>query len=176
MQSPGDAAAGAIAVVFDCGQCLGEELVELQRTAAALAPAPLIAILHFPRIEDCDRARQAGAAAVLAKPLQWEDLFAELDRLAATARRAADRTMIVPWLNKTLQAIARIPARGLIAAVLVYKITLSPLLGQHCRFQPTCSAYFIGAVRKYGVVRGAWRGVCRICRCHPWNPGGYDPP
>ncbi len=81
LQSPGDAAAGAIAAVFDCGQCLGEELVELQRAAAALAPAALIAIVHFPRIEDCDRARHAGAAAVLAKPLQWEDLFADLDRL-----------------------------------------------------------------------------------------------
>jgi hypothetical protein len=82
LRSPGDAAAGAIAVLFDCGRCLDEELVELQRTAAALAPAPLIAIVHFPRIEDCDRARQADAAAVLAKPLQWEDLFAALDRLA----------------------------------------------------------------------------------------------
>ena len=79
-------------------------------------------------------------------------------------------------LQNLLRAIGRIPAWGLIAAVLVYKIALSPLLGQHCRFQPTCSAYFIGAVRKYGAVRGSWRGVCRICRCHPWNPGGCDPP
>ena len=84
--------------------------------------------------------------------------------------------MTVSWLHKTLWAIGRVAAWGLIAAVLVYKITLSPLLGQHCRFQPTCSTYFIGAVRKYGVVRGTWRGVCRICRCHPWNPGGDDPP
>ena len=80
LQSPGDAA-GAIAALFDCGRCLGEELVELQRTAAALAPAPLVAIAHFPRIEECEQAGRAGAAAVLAKPLQWDDLFAELDRL-----------------------------------------------------------------------------------------------
>jgi CheY-like chemotaxis protein len=86
LRAPGDAAAGAIAAVFDCGRCLDDELVELQRTAAALAPAPLIAIVHFPRIEDCERARQAGAAAALAKPLQWADLFAELDRVNATAR------------------------------------------------------------------------------------------
>ena len=58
----------------------------------------------------------------------------------------------------------------------LYKLLISPMLGQRCRFQPTCSEYFIAAVRKYGAIRGSWRGVCRICRCHPWNPGGYDPP
>ncbi|MGW8257407.1 MAG: membrane protein insertion efficiency factor YidD [Thermoguttaceae bacterium] len=50
------------------------------------------------------------------------------------------------------------------------------MLGQHCRFQPSCSQYFIAAVKKHGAVRGAWRGVLRILRCHPWHPGGYDPP
>ena len=88
LRSSGDAAAGAIAVLFDCGRCLDDELAELQRTAAALAPAPLVAIVHFPRIEDCELARQAGAAAVLAKPLQWADLFAELDRLAHERMKA----------------------------------------------------------------------------------------
>lgn len=74
------------------------------------------------------------------------------------------------------QIIAAVPSWILIGAVRLYQIFLSPLLGQHCRFEPTCSRYFIGAVRKYGAVRGSWRGVRRICRCHPWNPGGYDPP
>lgn len=69
-----------------------------------------------------------------------------------------------------------IPSRVLIAMVQVYRFTLSPVLGRHCRFQPSCSVYFIGSVRKYGAMRGSWRGVRRICRCHPWNPGGYDPP
>jgi putative membrane protein insertion efficiency factor len=69
-----------------------------------------------------------------------------------------------------------LPATLLIGAVRIYQWTLSPLIGQHCRFQPTCSAYFILAVRKYGAIRGAWRGILRIGRCHPWNPGGYDPP
>ena len=54
--------------------------------------------------------------------------------------------------------------------------TLSPLVGRQCRFQPTCSNYFIGSVAKHGAVRGAWRGVLRVLRCHPWHPGGYDPP
>jgi putative membrane protein insertion efficiency factor len=69
-----------------------------------------------------------------------------------------------------------LPATLLIGAVRVYQWTLSPLIGRHCRFEPTCSAYFILAVRKYGAIRGAWRGGLRIGRCHPWNPGGYDPP
>jgi hypothetical protein len=72
--------------------------------------------------------------------------------------------------------IWRLPAMLLIAAARLYQWTLSPLIGRHCRFQPTCSAYFIQAVRKYGAVRGTWLGVRRVGRCHPWNPGGYDPP
>jgi uncharacterized protein len=70
----------------------------------------------------------------------------------------------------------RAAAAVLIAGVVVYKLTLSPLLGRHCRFQPTCSTYFREAVEKYGAVRGAAKGLARIGRCHPWHPGGYDPP
>jgi putative membrane protein insertion efficiency factor len=72
--------------------------------------------------------------------------------------------------------LARLPSLALIFLVRLYQIFLSPLLGRNCRFQPTCSAYFIEAVRKYGAVSGSLRGVWRICRCHPFNPGGYDPP
>jgi uncharacterized protein len=57
-----------------------------------------------------------------------------------------------------------------------YQICLRPVLPAVCRFEPTCSEYFIGAVRLYGPARGAWKGVRRICRCHPWSRGGYDPP
>lgn len=56
-----------------------------------------------------------------------------------------------------------------------YQIFISPLLGAHCRFTPTCSAYFIEAVEKYGPLKGSWLGIKRILRCHPGNPGGYDP-
>jgi putative membrane protein insertion efficiency factor len=69
-----------------------------------------------------------------------------------------------------------LPSWLLIAGVRLYQIFLSPVLGRQCRFQPTCSQYFILAVKKYGAVRGAYRGVLRICRCHPFHPGGYDPP
>ncbi|MCL6502915.1 MAG: membrane protein insertion efficiency factor YidD [Pirellulales bacterium] len=64
----------------------------------------------------------------------------------------------------------------LVALVRLYQRLLSPLLGPRCRFTPSCSEYMIQAVRKYGVLPGAWRGILRICRCHPWNPGGFDPP
>lgn len=64
----------------------------------------------------------------------------------------------------------------LILLVRLYQYTISPLLGTVCRYHPSCSAYFIGAVQKYGPWRGTWRGVCRVCRCHPGYPGGYDPP
>jgi putative membrane protein insertion efficiency factor len=72
--------------------------------------------------------------------------------------------------------IWQLPASILILGVRIYQLTLSPFIGRSCRFTPTCSAYYIGAVQKYGAVRGSWKGICRICRCHPWNPGGYDPP
>jgi len=70
----------------------------------------------------------------------------------------------------------KLPRYLLIACVRLYQVTLSPYLGQQCRFQPTCSRYFIGAVEKYGAVRGSLKGAWRICRCNPWCQGGYDPP
>jgi uncharacterized protein len=73
-------------------------------------------------------------------------------------------------------ALIATPAWLMIGAVRLYQLLLSPLLGRHCRFTPTCSQYFIEAVKKYGAVRGAGRGIMRICRCHPFNAGGYDPP
>ena len=75
----------------------------------------------------------------------------------------------------TLAAIATIPSRTLIAVVRSYQLLISPLLGRHCRFTPSCSTYFIQAVNKYGALRGSLLGARRIGRCHPWNPGGHDP-
>ena len=64
----------------------------------------------------------------------------------------------------------------LIGLVRFYQVCLRPMLPSVCRFQPSCSEYFILAVHKYGPLRGACKGVGRLCRCHPWNPGGFDPP
>ena len=75
-----------------------------------------------------------------------------------------------------LRGIDWLVSRGLIAVVRVYQWTLSPLIGRQCRFHPSCSRYFIEAVEKYGSLRGTWQGLRRITRCHPFHPGGYDPP
>ena len=64
----------------------------------------------------------------------------------------------------------------LITLVRGYQMLLRPILPAACRFYPSCSEYFILSVQKYGPWRGACRGVGRICRCHPLQPGGYDPP
>jgi uncharacterized protein len=79
-------------------------------------------------------------------------------------------------MNRLAHMVWLLPRRMLVAMTRVYQWTLSPLVGQYCRFQPTCSNYFIESVKKYGAVRGSCKGVARICRCHPFHPGGYDPP
>jgi hypothetical protein len=79
-------------------------------------------------------------------------------------------------MARWLTALWHLPGGVLIAAARTYQRTLGPLMGPRCRFEPSCSSYFILAVRKYGAVRGAVRGIARICRCHPWHPGGSDPP
>jgi len=56
-----------------------------------------------------------------------------------------------------------------------YKRFISPLLPPMCRFEPTCSVYAMQAIEKHGVIRGVWLGVRRLARCHPFNPGGWDP-
>ncbi|WP_407642520.1 membrane protein insertion efficiency factor YidD [Actinomadura craniellae] len=66
-------------------------------------------------------------------------------------------------------------AQVFILVVRGYRRFLSPLLGQQCRFQPTCSAYSLEALQEYGALRGGWLTVRRIGRCHPFHPGGFDP-
>ena len=73
------------------------------------------------------------------------------------------------WLRALLSWLLILPVR-------FYQLCIGPLLPKVCRFSPSCSEYFILAVRKYVPVRGARRGLGRICRCNPWNAGGYDPP
>jgi uncharacterized protein len=64
----------------------------------------------------------------------------------------------------------------LVAVIRAYQWSISPLIGPACRFEPTCSRYMIEAIRKYGPIRGVAKGLLRLGRCHPWHPGGYDPP
>jgi len=62
-----------------------------------------------------------------------------------------------------------------LALIRIYQWTLSPVVGGCCRFQPSCSEYAMEAVRTHGAIAGTWMGLRRIFRCHPFNPGGYDP-
>ena len=65
--------------------------------------------------------------------------------------------------------------RLIIFLIRVYQTILSPFVGQHCRFYPTCSSYAVEAVEKHGAARGLWLSIRRLSRCHPWHEGGVDP-
>lgn len=66
-------------------------------------------------------------------------------------------------------------ARLLIVPIVGYQRFISPLIPPRCRFAPSCSQYAVEALRVHGAVRGLWLAVRRLARCHPFNPGGYDP-
>jgi uncharacterized protein len=82
--------------------------------------------------------------------------------------------------TNTISSLRRWPGRAVGACVIgvirLYQVTLSPLLGPACRFEPSCSRYMVESIKKYGTCKGLGRGLRRVSRCHPWNPGGYDPP
>jgi len=63
----------------------------------------------------------------------------------------------------------------LLAAVRGYQYALRPMLGANCRFYPSCSDYAREAIERHGALRGSWLAACRVCRCHPYHPGGFDP-
>ena len=65
--------------------------------------------------------------------------------------------------------------KAFLLPVYFYRAFISPLTPPACRFTPTCSQYMVEAVMKYGILKGGWLGIKRICRCHPFHEGGYDP-
>jgi hypothetical protein len=66
-------------------------------------------------------------------------------------------------------------ARLLTLPVHLYRYAISPLIASNCRFQPTCSAYALEALRTHGAIKGGWMALRRIARCHPWGGSGHDP-
>jgi putative membrane protein insertion efficiency factor len=63
----------------------------------------------------------------------------------------------------------------LIGMIKFYKKFISPLKPPSCRFYPSCSSYMLEAVSRFGAIRGGWLGIRRLLKCHPFNPGGFDP-
>jgi uncharacterized protein len=76
--------------------------------------------------------------------------------------------MALAGIDKAMRSILIFLIRG-------YRYFVSPLLGAHCRFEPSCSAYAQQALQRFGTFRGGRLAILRILRCHPWHPGGHDP-
>jgi putative membrane protein insertion efficiency factor len=74
-----------------------------------------------------------------------------------------------------LRFINRLLGKPLIGLIRLYQIALSPMLRPSCRFHPSCSAYGLEAIRKYGAFKGGYLTIRRLARCHPWGGHGYDP-
>lgn len=66
-------------------------------------------------------------------------------------------------------------ANILVLLIKLYQYTLSPFIGRSCRYTPTCSVYSIGAIKKYGPIKGGFMAIRRIVSCNPWGGSGYDP-
>ena len=104
--------------------------------------------------------------------------MSERQRANVSVARWARGSVAAPWRSFQLRFGAMLAAL-LLAAIALYRWLLSPLfyaLGARCRFHPNCSTYAAECVRHYGPARGSWRALKRLGRCHPFHPGGYDPP
>ena len=83
---------------------------------------------------------------------------------------------IVHWHGLHVPAAMDGHPRNVVALLIRgYQRFISPVLPPSCRFAPSCSQYGLEAVQRYGAIRGGWLAIRRVARCHPWNPGGYDP-
>jgi len=71
--------------------------------------------------------------------------------------------------------MSALPASALRGAIRLYQLTLAYFFVGACRYEPSCSAYAAQAVERHGALRGSWLAAQRLCRCHPWGVGGYDP-
>jgi len=74
-----------------------------------------------------------------------------------------------------LRWLTGLPVALAVSLIRLYQVSVSPLLGRRCRFYPSCSEYAIEALRRKGLLVGSAKALWRLMRCHPFNPGGYDP-
>lgn len=73
-----------------------------------------------------------------------------------------------------MNAVSRVLAAPLIGAIVVYQRVISPMTPPTCRYYPSCSAYALTAIQRFGPFKGTWLAVKRLVRCHPWTAGGVD--
>ncbi|MEI3376940.1 MAG: membrane protein insertion efficiency factor YidD [Coriobacteriales bacterium] len=78
-------------------------------------------------------------------------------------------------VGSLLHHVSSVPRRLAVSMVGFYRKYISPMFPPSCRYVPTCSEYAMIALQRYGFIKGSWMAIKRICRCHPWHPGGYDP-
>ena len=74
-----------------------------------------------------------------------------------------------------IRSLGRLLALPMLGLVWLYRLAISPWLGNNCRYDPSCSEYAMDALRIHGAFRGSWLAANRIGRCHPWGGSGYDP-
>ncbi len=74
-----------------------------------------------------------------------------------------------------IRSLGRLLALPILGLVWLYRLAISPWLGNNCRYEPSCSAYAMDALRLHGAFHGSWMAAKRIARCHPWGGSGYDP-
>ena len=158
-----------------CRATARNRIKRLIREAFRLGKAELppgVDLVVLPRGVDLTFATARQSLLALGRDLSRR-LEVATPAIQSSGRREAMTTDVArTWLSWP----GRILIALLIGLIRVYQATLSPLLGNACRFEPSCSRYMVESLEKYGLVRGLARGLRRISRCHPWNPGGYDPP
>jgi len=113
----------------------------------------------------CCFLRNAACCLWFARKLRWLRM---IDSRATSLACLRDSARFVGKVGEAMR-------RFVITVIGLYQRLLSPMIGQACRFHPTCSQYAKEVVMKHGVLRGFILAVGRIMRCNPWNPGGFDP-
>lgn len=82
--------------------------------------------------------------------------------------------MPIPPLRTVLSTLSKVIATPLLWLIKAYQLVISPMRPPTCRFYPSCSAYAVTAIERFGLVRGSWLAARRLLHCHPWNLGGVD--